>query len=270
MAIFAIGDVQGCYDELARLVDKLRFSPKRDELWFVGDLVNRGPRSLEVLRFVRKLGDSAKVVLGNHDLHLLAAHEQPDRADKLLRPVLKAKDADELLEWLRRRPLIHYQPDLNTLMVHAGIHPEWDPLKAVKLAKKVEKELRGPDCEKFLSKMYGDSPVRWSNNLKGTTRLRFIVNCLTRMRFCHKDGKLDFDRKGPPGKHAKPLIPWFDVPDRASQSVRIVCGHWSAVGLLKRADLLMIDTGCVWGRKLTAARIDGPTKIVSVRAGKKR
>jgi len=266
MAIFAIGDIQGCYEELARLIDKLRFDPSRDELWFVGDLVNRGPRSLDVLRFVRGLEDSSTVVLGNHDLHLLAAREHPDRVDKLLRPILDADDADELLHWLRHRPLIHYRPDLNTLMVHAGIDPAWDPLTAVKLAREAEQMLRGATHKEFFRAMYGDEPARWSTELTGIERLRFIINCLTRIRFCRPDGTLDFTQKGPPSEVKAALMPWFDQPDRASRSVRIICGHWSALGLVQRPDVLMIDTGCVWGRELTAVRVDGPVRIVSVAA----
>ena len=266
MAIFAIGDIQGCYEELARLIDKLRFDPNRDELWFVGDLVNRGPRSLDVLRFVRGLEDSSVVVLGNHDLHLLAARARPKQPEKSLRPILAADDADELLDWLRHRPLVHYRPDLNTLMVHAGICPAWDPLTTVKLAREVEQVLRGDSHETFLRKMYGDKPARWSPELTGKKRLRFIVNCLTRIRFCYPDGKLDFTQTGPPDQVASPLMPWFDIPDRASRSVRVICGHWSSLGLLQRPNLLMIDTGCVWGRELSAVRVDGPVKIISVKA----
>lgn len=266
MAIFAIGDIQGCYEELARLIDKLRFDPSRDELWFVGDLVNRGPRSLDVLRFVRSLEGSSTVVLGNHDLHLLAARERPDRVDKLLHPVLDADDADELLHWLRHRPLIHYRPDLNTLMVHAGIDPAWDPLTAVKLAREAEQMLRSETHKEFFRAMYGDEPALWSAQLTGIERLRFIINCLTRIRFCHPDGTLDFTHKGPPSEVKTALMPWFDLPDRASRSVRIICGHWSALGLVQRPDVLMIDTGCVWGRELTAVRVDGPVRIVSVKA----
>jgi len=266
MAIFAIGDVQGCYEELARLIDKLRFDPSRDELWFVGDLVNRGPRSVDVLRFVRGLEDSSIVVLGNHDLHLLAAREHPDRNDESLRRILAADDADELLHWLRHRPLAHYRPDLNTLLVHAGIDPAWDPLMAVKLAREVEQILRGATHQEFFRAMYGDEPARWSAELTGMERLRYITNCLTRIRYCYPDGTLDFVHKGPPDQTDAPLQPWFNMPDRASQSVRIVCGHWSALGLLQRPDILMIDTGCVWGRELTAARLDGPTRIISIAA----
>ena len=266
MAIFAIGDVQGCYEELARLIDKLRFDPGRDELWFVGDLVNRGPRSVDVLRFVRGLENSSTVVLGNHDLHLLAARENPDRAEESLRQILAADDADELLHWLRHRPLAHYRPDLNTMMVHAGIDPAWDPLMAVKLAREVEQMLRSKKYPEFFGAMYGDEPARWSAKLTGMQRLRFITNCLTRIRFCYPDGTLDFAQKGPPDQVAAPLQPWFDLPERASQSIRIVCGHWSALGLVQRPDLLMIDTGCVWGRELTAIRLDGPARVVSIAA----
>ena len=266
MAIFAIGDIQGCYDELARLIDRLRFDPARDELWFVGDLVNRGPRSVDVLRFVRGLEDSSTVVLGNHDLHLLAARHHPQRINDDLREVLAADDADELLDWLRRQPLIHYQPDLNSLLVHAGLDPGWDPLTAVKRAREVEDCLRGDDHTKFLAAMYGDQPARWTDDISGIERLRYIVNCLTRIRFCYPDGTLEFAQKGPPGELTEPLIPWFDMPGRASSTVRIIAGHWSSLGLIERPDLLMIDTGCVWGRELTAARIDGPVRFFSIAA----
>jgi bis(5'-nucleosyl)-tetraphosphatase (symmetrical) len=268
MAIFAIGDIQGCYDELARLVDKLSFDPDRDELWFVGDLVNRGPRSLDVLRFVRSLKESSTVVLGNHDLHLLAARENPDRIDKPLRKILAAHDADELLHWLRHQPLVHYRPDLNTLMVHAGIHPTWDLLTTVNLAREAEQIIGGKKYRQFLSAMYSDKPSRWSPDLSGIKRIRFIINCLTRIRFCRPNGELDFIQKGPPKKETQAPIPWFDFPDRANRSVRIVCGHWSSLGLINNPKTLMIDTGCVWGRELTAARIDGSVQIVSVKAKK--
>lgn len=269
MAKFAIGDVQGCYDELARLVDKLRFDPADDELWFVGDLVNRGPKSLKTLRFIKDLGKSAKVVLGNHDLHLLAAREVKEwreRLDPSLVKIIKSDDGDELLDWLRNRRLAMYRPKMNTLLVHAGVYRDWDPLQTIKLAKEVEKELRGKKYKSFFEKMYGNHPDAWSPKLGGMARLRFITNCLTRIRFCRRDGSLDFDQKGPPGSQPKRLVPWFELKGRAAKSVRIVCGHWSSLGLVTRPNLLMIDTGCVWGRKLTAARLDGPLKIISVSA----
>lgn len=269
MAVFAIGDVQGCYDDLRRLIDKLRFDPDRDELWFVGDLVNRGPKSLKTLRFIKALGDAAEVVLGNHDLHLLATREDKQcrsRLDPTLLKIIKADDGDELLDWLRHRRLALYRPKMNTLLVHAGVYRTWDPLQTVKLAREVEKTLRGKKYKAFLAKMYGSEPTAWSPELTGMARLRFITNCLTRIRFCHRDGRLDFDQKGPPGSQPKRLIPWFDLKGRASKSVRIVCGHWSSLGLVTRPELLMIDTGCVWGRKLTAARLDGPLQTISVKA----
>jgi len=266
MSIYAIGDVQGCYDDLRRLIDKLKFDPDADELWFVGDLVNRGPKSLKTLRFIRKLGSAAHIVLGNHDLHLLALPFTRRRVDDSLRPILKAEESDELLDWLRHRPLAIYRPELTTLMVHAGVHRSWDPLQTIKLARKVEKALRADDHPKFLRAMYGSRPTDWSSDLKGLPRLRFITNCLTRIRFCYKDGSLEFNQKGPPGSQPRYLVPWFDLKNRATDSVRIVFGHWSSLGLMTRPNLLMIDTGCVWGRELTAARLDGPLQTISVAA----
>jgi bis(5'-nucleosyl)-tetraphosphatase (symmetrical) len=266
MAVYAVGDVQGCYAELARLLDTLQADPSRDEFWFVGDLVNRGPRSLEVLRLVKSLGRAAVVVLGNHDLHLLAFALAPgERApDAELRPVLDAPDRDELVDWLRARPLAHYRPDLNTLMVHAGVAPEWDPLQTMKLAREVEQVLRGAGCAAFLAQMYGNRPDRWSPSLAGTERQRFVINCLTRIRYCHADGRLDFVEHGPPGSQGAGLVPWFELATRATQAVRIVFGHWSSLGFLQRANLLGLDTGCVWGRTLTAVRLDGPAKVFTV------
>lgn len=266
MATYAIGDVQGCHDELARLLDTLKADPARDELWFVGDLVNRGPRSAAVLRLVRSLGPAAVVVLGNHDLHLLAyaAGKPLRRGDDALREVLDAPDAGELTDWLARQHLAWYRPELNTLMVHAGVASAWDPLLTVKLAREVEQLLRGPQRGAFLAAMYGDEPDAWSPDLRGIERARFIVNCLTRIRYCQPDGRLDFRDNGPPGTQADGLLPWFELPGRASAAVRVVFGHWSSIGLLQRRNLLGLDTGCVWGRTLTAARLDGPTRFYTV------
>ncbi len=266
MAVYAIGDIQGCYRELAELLDTLNADPAADELWFVGDLVNRGPQSVEVLRLVRSLGRAAIVVLGNHDLHLLA-FGLTGRArvpDAELRPVLDAPDCAELLDWLRERPLAHYRADLDTLMVHAGVAAEWDPLQTMALAGEVEQLLRGSECARFLAQMYGNEPDRWSPQLTGIERHRFIVNCLTRIRYCHADGRLDFAEHGPPGTQSAGLVPWFELPGRVAQSARIVFGHWSALGLLQRANLLALDSGCVWGRSLTAVRLDGPARPFSV------
>lgn len=270
MAIYAIGDVQGCCDELRQLIDLLRIDRQQDELLFVGDLVNRGPKSLETLRLVRALGSQATVVLGNHDLHLiaLALGNRARAQDRELAEVLQAADGAELVHWLRHRPLAVYRPELNTLLVHAGVAPQWDPLLTIKLAREVEQALRGPHCADYIRDLYGDEPARWSPALSGQDRLRFITNCLTRIRYCRADGSLDLVENGAPGTQAAGLIPWFEVPGRQTAAVRIVFGHWAALGLLQRDKLLGIDTGCVWGRKLTAVRLDGPARLVSVPRGK--
>ncbi|MBM4197706.1 MAG: symmetrical bis(5'-nucleosyl)-tetraphosphatase [Gammaproteobacteria bacterium] len=268
MAIYAIGDVQGCYDELSRLLDQLKPDTRTDELWFVGDLVNRGPRSLEVLRLVKSLGRAAVVTLGNHDLRLIAAAYGNEKraAEPALKCVLEAPDRDELIEWLRRRSLLHYRPDLNTLMVHAGVPPAWDPLTAVKRAREVEAELGGKRIREFLRGLYGNKPDRWSADLSGADRLRYIVNGFTRMRYLDEDGRLDLEHSDPPGRRPDGLTPWFDLPDRGAQAVRIVFGHWASLGFLQRANLLAIDTGCVWGRALSAVRLDGPARVWTIPA----
>jgi bis(5'-nucleosyl)-tetraphosphatase (symmetrical) len=268
MAIYAIGDVQGCYDELVQLLDQLRLDPAADQVWFVGDLVNRGPESLEVLRLVKSMPDIATVVLGNHDLHLLAGALNPAKVDAELAPILAANDADELIHWLRHQSMAVWNPALNTLMAHAGIWRDWDAAQTMRHAGEVEQVLRGPGWKEFLAGMYGRQPDAWSDELSGLGRLRFITNCLTRSRFCFADGRLEFASKGPPDQPPAGLIPWFDVPGRAGENVRIVCGHWSAAGLVRRDNLLMIDTGCVWGRELTAVRLDGDPDVSQVAAFK--
>ncbi len=273
MAIYAIGDVQGCCDELERLLDTLRFDPACDELWFVGDLVNRGPKSLAVLRLIRLLGERAVVVLGNHDLHLIAlafgnlARVTSGRQGRELADVLDAPDGPELVTWLRHRPLAHYQPELNTLMVHAGVVPEWDAPMTIALAREVEAALQGPGCEAYIRELYGNEPARWSQQLAGQDRLRFITNCLTRIRYCHADGTLDLDENGAPGSQPVGLHPWFELPHRKTANVRMVFGHWAALGLLRKDNLLGIDTGCVWGRQLSAVRLDGEAVVTSVGCG---
>jgi bis(5'-nucleosyl)-tetraphosphatase (symmetrical) len=255
MATYAIGDVQGCFDELQALLESFRFDRAADRLWFVGDLVNRGPASLATLRFVRDLGDRAVVVLGNHDLHLLAlaqGHVKP-RKDDTLDAVISAADRDELLDWLRRRPMIHVAGD--TAMVHAGLLPQWDIATAQALALEVETELRGPKHGKFLETLYGSRPERWSDDLKGADRLRVIVNAMTRMRFCTREGVMEFDTKGETARAPKGYLPWFEVPGRKSGGSTVVCGHWSALGLRVAPRLLALDSGCVWGGKLSAIRL---------------
>lgn len=267
MSIYAIGDIQGCYDSFRRLLDKIDFDPDEDRLWLTGDLVNRGPKSLKTLRFVRKLGDAAITVLGNHDLHLLAlANGLEDRDDRgrTLAKVLDADDCDDLMDWLRTLPLAHFDAGLNTLMVHAGLPPQWTVKKALLRAAEVEKILRGGDYLALLPKLYGDKPTRWSGKLDGYKRLRFIVNALTRIRMVDEDGRLDFAHKGPPTNARKGLVPWFRLPDARWRGTRIVFGHWSALGLVVKRDLLCVDTGCVWNRELTAVRLNDAPEIVQV------
>ena len=256
MAIFAIGDVQGCYDELRELIDKIAFDPKRDRLWFVGDLVNRGPNSLAVLRYVRGLGDRAISVLGNHDLHLIAVARGFARLrdDDTLSDVLKAPDRDELIDWLRCLPMMHVEGD--KALVHAGLPPQWSVNKASTLSGEVEAALRGPGHHKFLENLYGSKPSRWKDSLKGWDRLRVIVNAMTRMRFCSMDGELDFKSKGESTNGPPGFMPWFEVVGRKSAGTTLIFGHWSALGLRVMPDVLALDSGCVWGGKLSAIRLD--------------
>lgn len=255
MAIYAIGDVQGCLEPLKRLVDLIAFDPACDRLWFVGDLVNRGPDSLGCLRFVRQLDAGAIAVLGNHDFHLLcvAAGVQKTRSRDTLDEVLRAPDREELLEWLRHRPLMHVEGPY--AMVHAGLLPEWTVVQARELAGEVEAALQGPGWQGFLGELYGNEPARWDSALAGHRRLRVIVNAMTRLRVCSPAGVMDLSFKGEPGESRTDRTAWFDVPDRASATHQIVCGHWSVLGLRLGEKILSLDSGCVWGRDLTAVRL---------------
>ena len=264
MAVFAIGDIQGCADALKQLLERVRFDPAEDTLWFAGDLVNRGPQSLEVLRFVRGLGDSAITVLGNHDLHLLAMSEGVRMVSKSLAPVLHAEDGPELVEWLRARPLLHYDKRLGYVLVHAGIHPGWTLKDAMGYAQEVQQALRSDEYDALLSGMYGNEPRRWSEELTGMERHRVIINVFTRMRFVTADGALDFKHKGPPGSQPDDLEPWFDAPGRRNADEHVLFGHWSALGEVDTPRVYPLDTGCVWGGKLTAMRLDGEGGWVSI------
>ncbi|MEI6414082.1 MAG: symmetrical bis(5'-nucleosyl)-tetraphosphatase [Pseudomonadota bacterium] len=258
MAVYAIGDIQGCYDEFRQLLDKIAFDSDKDHLWLVGDLVNRGPDSLTVLRFVKQLGDRAVVVLGNHDLHLLAlAYGNPRQArEASLREILSAPDREELIEWLRHQPLMYHDAERGFSLIHAGLPPQWDVPTALGCAREVETLLRGDDIREFLKEMYGNKPDRWKPGLRGMARWRFIVNCLTRLRYCTDKGRLSLKEKGPPGFHQTAgSLPWFDVPGRLSQENRIVFGHWSTLGLFQRNNVWCLDSGCLWGGRLTALRI---------------
>jgi bis(5'-nucleosyl)-tetraphosphatase (symmetrical) len=266
MATYAVGDIQGCYDELQILLDSIRFDPEKDKMWFVGDLVNRGPKSLKTLRFIKDLGNAAVCVLGNHDLHLLALALTDNAPVKSgdLEKILKAKDRDELIDWLRHIPLAHYSKNLDTLMVHAGVIPKWSVADVLNHAAEVSEVLRGKHPEKFLSAMYGKKPQSWSDDLRGNDRLRFITNCLTRARFITAEGELDFDAKLGPDTAPKGLLPWFKASERKAGKTRIVFGHWSTLGLMEKPGLLALDTGCAWGGALTAVQLDGPGVLIEV------
>lgn len=258
MATYAIGDVQGCFDQLQQLLQAIDFQTPRDTLWLTGDLVNRGPRSLEVLRFVRELGEHAITVLGNHDLHTLAVacgHDKYKKKDTI-DDVLEAPDRTELLDWLRHRPLFHHDDRLNFTLLHAGLVPQWDLPTAQRLAAEVETVLRGPEHYEFLERMYGNKPECWSEDLQGWPRLRFITNCMTRLRYCDSQGRLDLKAKGPPGTQPAPFLPWFEVPGRASANLRIIFGHWSTLDRIHAPGVYALDTGCVWGGSLTALCLD--------------
>ncbi len=259
MATYAIGDVQGCFEPLQRLLVTCSFTPDRDRLWFVGDLVNRGPDSLEVLRFVKGLGARAVTVLGNHDLHLLAVAAGVRRASRKdsLNAVLEAPDREELLRWLRGLPLAHREPGLPHLMVHAGVPPLWSAEDTLARAAEVEQALRGPQCEGFLSHMYGNYPDIWSDDLQGWERLRVITNCLTRMRFCDAAGRLDLENKGGAESANAGFAPWFSHRDRTAAGTPLVFGHWAALqGNAGPERVHALDTGCVWGARLRAMRLD--------------
>ena len=258
MALYAIGDVQGCDRELAQLLEALDFSKERDHLWFVGDLVNRGPDSLGVLRRIRALGAAATVVLGNHDLHLLAVvlGGVRTRSGDTLEAVLQARDRAELLDWLITRPVLHVDSERRLALLHAGMPPQWDLATAQGCARELERALRSRP-ELLFAQMYGDKPDLWDEGLEGLDRLRFIANCFTRLRYLDAQGRLALRAKGSPKKAAAAaLVPWFAAADARWRGSRIVFGHWSTLGFHQDADVVGLDTGCVWGGQLTALRLD--------------
>ena len=274
MATYAIGDLQGCCEAFERLLERIAFDHAHDRLWLVGDLVNRGPDSLGALRRVKALGDAATVVLGNHDLHLLAVSIGTRKAGKsdTLDEVLAAPDADELLDWLRHRPMAHRAAirasiagtngPRDTLMIHAGVLPAWTTDEVLARAAELEEALRAPDWKATLADLFGNQPDRWSDKLTGAERLRVIVNALTRLRLCSVDGRMEFASKDAPvaqqaqGDAPPGFMPWFDVPERATRGTQLVCGHWSTLGLMLTDRLVALDTGCVWGGALTAVRLE--------------
>lgn len=259
MAVWAIGDLQGCLGPTQRLVERIGFDPTRDRLWFCGDLVNRGGESLETLRYVHSLRANASVVLGNHDLSLLAISERREADQRKVNPdlqrVLFAPDRDELLDWLRAQPLVHADRELGWMMVHAGLAPKWTADDALAMAGEVEQALRGRNRQNLLRNMYGDRPA-WSPGLRGTDRLRAIINVFTRMRYCSPRGRIAFEEKGPPGTQQPGLYPWYAVPGRVERGLKVACGHWSSLGLFIGHGVHALDTGAVWGGRLTALRLD--------------
>ncbi|MES2772421.1 MAG: symmetrical bis(5'-nucleosyl)-tetraphosphatase [Pseudomonadota bacterium] len=256
MATYAIGDIQGCFNALLTLLKRCQFDPSHDRLWLVGDLVNRGPNSLQTLRFVRALGDAAITVLGNHDIYLLLVAEglQKRAADDTLDDILHAPDRQELLDWLRQRPLCHTEREY--CLVHAGLLPQWTTQQARALAAEVEQALRASDYRTFMAQLWGSEPTRWDDNLCGWPRLRVIVNAMTRMRFCSLEGSMSFKARGKPETAPAGQYPWFQIPGRLSADKVIVAGHWSALGLRIEDNFLALDSGCLWGGQLTALRLE--------------
>lgn len=276
MAVYAIGDVQGCLETLRTLLERIDFTPSRDRLWLTGDLVDRGPQSLDVLRFLKKLEDRAIIVLGNHDLHLLAiaAGVATARRHNTFQSILQAPDRRELIEWLSTRPLMHNDPDLGFTLVHAGLLPQWDLSDATALAREAEEAIvRDPDT--FFPHIFGDTPDLWRGDLTTPDRWRVIVNALTRLRYCTTNGNMALRHNGSPVSRRPHLLPWFDVPGRRSNDLKIIFGHWSTLGLCRGENFTALDSGCGWGGDLTAARIDvspmefyavsGPKEILSNR-----
>ena len=256
MSIYVVGDIQGCYHELEQILKLVQFDKAKDKLWLVGDLVNRGADSLSVLRLVKSMGEAAITVLGNHDLHLLAvaAGVAELHHSDTLDEILAAPDRDELLTWLRHQSMLHVQD--NFVLLHAGLFPGWSPQQAQRLAKEVEQALRGADYVTFLEKMYGNTPDKWDDKLTGYKRLRAIANALTRMRICSPAGEMQFKFKGVVEDVPHGYLPWFDVPQRASANATVVFGHWSALGLVVKPNVIALDTGCLWGGNLTAIRLE--------------
>lgn len=265
MAIYAIGDIQGCYDEFKLLLERIQFDSAHDKLWLTGDLVNRGPRSLDVLRLVKSLGQAAITVLGNHDLHLLAVAvgtETKLKSGDTFDDILVAPDREDLLHWLQHQPLLHHDPSLQWTLIHAGLPPQWSIKRAIQCAHEVESVLRDDrGARDLFTHMYGNEPDTWTEDLNGWARLRFITNCFTRLRVCTEQGQLKLKFKESPKKLGEGIYPWFRVPKRKSKDDRIVFGHWSALGFHDGDNVLSLDTGCVWGGTLCAVRLDHPSRL---------
>lgn len=263
MSTYAIGDIQGCYDDFMHLLETIKFTD-HDTVWLTGDLVNRGPKSLETLRFIKSLGQRQITVLGNHDLHLLAIAHGVEKmhADDTLTPILQAKDRDELITWLQHQPLLHHDETLGFTMVHAGLAPMWDLPTAKRLAREVETALQGPHASDFFHHLYGNHPDHWEEHLTGWERLRCITHYFTRVRFCYPDGRLEFKNKWKMETEDESLIPWFKLPHRENTELKILFGHWAGLsGDTHTPNVYALDTGCVWGNALTAMRLEDETRF---------
>ena len=266
MTIYVIGDIQGCAKSFDTLIDKLSFDHTRDHLWLTGDLVNRGPDSLSVLRRLVEMDDNITTVLGNHDLHLLAIAagvSQPTPGDTLQK-ILEAPDLEQIIDWLRHRPLLHYDEKNDRALVHAGLSPSWSLEEAQTQADEIARMLTNTSWKKSLKTMYGDEPNAWTNSLELSARRRFSINALTRIRFCDEIGRLNFTHKGPPGTQPETLRPWYNFGRPGGYQTHIYFGHWASLGLARLSGCTCIDTGCVWGRQLTALPIDPPGEPISV------
>jgi len=267
MSIYAIGDLQGCYDSLQALLAKIQFDTNTDKLWFVGDLVNRGPKNIETLRFIKNLGETAITTLGNHDLHLLAVaygHRKLHDTRDTFHDIVTAPDHDEIIDWLRQQPIMHHDKESGYTMVHAGLPPQWDLVRAQQCANELQQVLRGELIDNFLANMYGNKPKKWSDTLQGWDRLRYITNSFTRIRYCNAKGKLDFKNNLEPGTQPEKLMPWFHVPGRKNSNLKIIFGHWASLGHYLEPNIYALDSGCVWGGKLTAMRVDDSLEFIQV------
>lgn len=264
MSIYVIGDVQGCYRELQVLLQKIGFKPDQDQVWFTGDIINRGPQSLDTLRFVIDLGDSAVTVLGNHDLHCLAlaCGYGKVHGEDTLDAIFNAPDVEDLLAWLRHRPLIHRDHHYPVTLIHAGLPPQWDIEQASACAAEVEQALQSEDYPEYFANMYGNKPRQWDDSLRGWERLRFITNCFTRLRYLDHDGHPCFNAKGPPGSQPPGYVPWFKAPGRRSAGQTVIFGHWSTLGFYQGDNVIGLDSGCLWGGALTAIRLGVRDKLI--------
>ena len=267
MPLYAIGDIHGCYDSLRRLMDKIQFDEKNDTLWLTGDLVGRGTQSLETLRFLESIQDNLISVIGNHDLHLLALYYQVIKLDnhsECLKEILNAPDSEKLISWLKKRPFLHFDKERNALIVHAGIHPEWSIEESISYASEIEELLKNDQCEDVLRKMYGNTPKKWSADLDGFNRYRFLINVFTRMRVLKNNNILDLKYKGAEPSSKESIIPWFKSRDHKWKNTTIIFGHWSALGLMIKHQFICLDSGCVWGGNLTAINLDSKFKLTKV------